>query len=214
MLSKRAARSGAVGWGTALQVGRSQVRFPMVSHNHSGRNMALGSTQLLIEMSTRNIYRGKRRLVRKSDNLITNMCRLSWNLRVSKSWKPQGLYRPVMGLHSNKSLPSSFPNQILKAFLIPHVCSTQSASLIVTHSIIRTKFLNSTDYGVGHRAFPLPPPPIPPRSSSHFGPKILLRTPYGNKCYFSYLRHIMVQLMASERVAAGSIIKELLKYYN
>ena len=31
------ARRSAVGWGTALQVGRSRVRFPMVSHNPSGR---------------------------------------------------------------------------------------------------------------------------------------------------------------------------------
>ena len=55
------AHRGAVGWGTALQVGRSQVRIPMMSlefcnwHNPSGRTMALGSTQPLTEMSTRNI---------------------------------------------------------------------------------------------------------------------------------------------------------------
>ena len=55
------ARGSAVGWGTALQVGRSRVRFPMVSleffhwHNPSGRTMALGLTQPLTEMSTRNI---------------------------------------------------------------------------------------------------------------------------------------------------------------
>jgi hypothetical protein len=50
---------GAVGWGTALQAGRSLVRFPMeslevFSDNPSGRIVALGSTQPLIEMSTRN----------------------------------------------------------------------------------------------------------------------------------------------------------------
>jgi len=55
------ARGGAVGWGTALQVGRSRVRFPMVTldffhwHNPSGRTMALGSTQPLTEMSSRNV---------------------------------------------------------------------------------------------------------------------------------------------------------------
>jgi len=163
MLSKRGVHSGAVGWGTALQVGRSQVRFPMVSHNHSGRTMTLGSTQPLTEMSTRNIYWGKRWLVRRAVNFATFICRLSWNLRVPDSWKPQGLYRPVIVLHSKKSLPSSFPNQILKAFLIPRVCSTRSANWIVTHLIVRTKFLNITDKGVGHRAFPLPllPPPAP-----------------------------------------------------
>jgi hypothetical protein len=51
------AHGGAVGRGTALQVGRSRARFPMVSldffhwHNASGRTMALGLTQSLTEMS-------------------------------------------------------------------------------------------------------------------------------------------------------------------
>jgi len=67
-------------------------------HNPSGRTMALGSTQPLTEMSTRNIFKGERRPVRKADNLTTFMCQLSWNLGVSTSWKPQGLSRPVMGL--------------------------------------------------------------------------------------------------------------------
>ena len=55
---------GAVGWGTALQARRSWVRFPMVSlrlfhwHNPSDRTMALGLTQPLTEMSTRNIFCG------------------------------------------------------------------------------------------------------------------------------------------------------------
>jgi len=47
------AHGGAVGWGTALQAGRSRVRFPMVSlgifhwHNPSGHTAALGLTQPL-----------------------------------------------------------------------------------------------------------------------------------------------------------------------
>ena len=46
-----------------LQAGRSRVRFPMVSweffiDNPSDRTMALGSTQPLKEMSTRNISWG------------------------------------------------------------------------------------------------------------------------------------------------------------
>ena len=55
------AAGGAVGWGTALQAGRSRVRFPMMSleffylHNPSGRTMALGLTQTLTEMSTSSI---------------------------------------------------------------------------------------------------------------------------------------------------------------
>ena len=56
--------SSAVGWGTALQAGRSRVRFPYgvigIFHwqNPSGRNMILGLTQTLTEISTRNISCG------------------------------------------------------------------------------------------------------------------------------------------------------------
>jgi hypothetical protein len=50
------ARGGAGGW-------RSRVRFPIVSSKFfidipSGRNVALGSTQPLTELSTRNISWG------------------------------------------------------------------------------------------------------------------------------------------------------------
>jgi hypothetical protein len=55
--------------------------------------MALGSTQPLTEMSTRNL----RRSVRRADNLTTFMCRLSRNLGASTSWNPKGLSRPVVG---------------------------------------------------------------------------------------------------------------------
>ena len=60
--------------------------------------MAVGTTQPLTEMSTRNISWGWRWPVRRADNLTTFMCRLSWNLGASTSWNPQGLSRPVMGL--------------------------------------------------------------------------------------------------------------------
>jgi hypothetical protein len=36
--------------------------------------------------------------MRRADNLVTVMCRLSWNLGASTSWNPQGLTRPIMGL--------------------------------------------------------------------------------------------------------------------
>jgi len=36
--------------------------------------------------------------MRRADNLTTFMCRLSWNLGASLSWKPQGLSRPLVGL--------------------------------------------------------------------------------------------------------------------
>ena len=56
---------GAVGWGNALQPGRSRVRFQIVSLEFfidvpSGRTMALGSTQPLTEMITRVIFSGIR----------------------------------------------------------------------------------------------------------------------------------------------------------
>ena len=50
---------------TAVQAGRSRVRFPMVSlgffywHKPSGRSMSLGLTQPLTEMSTNNISWGE-----------------------------------------------------------------------------------------------------------------------------------------------------------
>ena len=39
--------------------------------------------------------------MRRTDNLTTFMCQLSWNMGDSKSWNPLGLSRPVMGLHFN-----------------------------------------------------------------------------------------------------------------
>jgi len=66
-------------------------------HNLTGRTMALGSTQPLTEMITRN-FLGVMWLVRKADNLTTFTCRLSWNLGASSSWNPMGLSRPVIEL--------------------------------------------------------------------------------------------------------------------
>ena len=77
------ALGGAVSWGTALQAGRSRLRFPMVSleifhcHNPSGRTMAPGSTQPLTEMSTRNI---------------------SWGVKAAGAygWQPYHLHVPIV----------------------------------------------------------------------------------------------------------------------
>jgi hypothetical protein len=52
---------GDAGWGTALRVGEPRVQLPMgslgffIDFNHSGRIMALGSTQSLTKISTRSI---------------------------------------------------------------------------------------------------------------------------------------------------------------
>jgi hypothetical protein len=67
-------------------------------HNPYGRTMALGSTQPLTVMSTRNVFWGQRRPVLRADNLTTFMCRLSWNLGAWTFCNYYGLSRPVMGL--------------------------------------------------------------------------------------------------------------------
>jgi hypothetical protein len=59
------ARGSAVGWGTMLHAGRSRVQIPMRwiyfnLRNPSSRTVALGLTQPLIGMSTRNIPGGGR----------------------------------------------------------------------------------------------------------------------------------------------------------
>jgi hypothetical protein len=72
-------RGSVVGWGTMPQTGKSRVRIPRRSldffnlPNPSSRTMTLGSTQPLIEMSTRNLPGGKGRLAPKADNL-TAIC--------------------------------------------------------------------------------------------------------------------------------------------
>jgi hypothetical protein len=68
------ARGSIVGWGTMLQAGRSPVRVPVEVEffnlpNPSSCTKALGLTQHLTEMSTRNLPGGKKRPARKVDNL-------------------------------------------------------------------------------------------------------------------------------------------------
>jgi hypothetical protein len=59
------AHASMVGSGTMLQAGRSPIRVPdevdfFNSPNPSSHTMALGSTQPLIEISTRNLPGGKK----------------------------------------------------------------------------------------------------------------------------------------------------------
>jgi hypothetical protein len=75
----RGVHSSIVSWGTMLQAG-SRGFDPRWGHgiffgwpNPSTRNMAVGSTQPLTEMSTRNLPRGKGRPAPKADNL-TAIC--------------------------------------------------------------------------------------------------------------------------------------------
>jgi hypothetical protein len=103
-------RDSAVGWGIALQAGRSRVRFPMWSFEifhwlkPSGRNMVLGSTQPL----RGNEYQGSSRGVlgiilgdkggRCVGLTLPPSCADCLNiLGASTSWSPQGLRKPVMG---------------------------------------------------------------------------------------------------------------------
>jgi hypothetical protein len=83
------ARGSVVGWGTRLQAGRSPVRVPdevdfFNIPNPSSRSMALGSTQPLTEMGTRNLAGGKKQPAHRTDNLAA-ICE-------SNVWKCGGLY--------------------------------------------------------------------------------------------------------------------------
>jgi hypothetical protein len=64
-----------------LQAGRLPVRVPnevdfFILPNPSSRNMALGSTQPLTEMSTRNLPVGKKQPGHRADNLAA-ICKLN-----------------------------------------------------------------------------------------------------------------------------------------
>jgi hypothetical protein len=87
-----------------LQAGKSRVLFPMRLFdffnwsNPSSRTMALGSTQPLTEMSTRNLPGCKGRPARKADNLTAICEPIVW-----KMWHPRRLTtlcssRPVTGI--------------------------------------------------------------------------------------------------------------------
>jgi hypothetical protein len=74
-----------------LQTGRSSIRVPdevdfFNLPNPSSRTMALGSTQPLTEMSTRNLPCGKKRPARRA------MSRMSQNVGASTSRKHKGLH--------------------------------------------------------------------------------------------------------------------------
>ena len=90
-------------------------------HNPSGRTMALGSTQPLIEMSTTSIPGGSRRPVLRAD-LTTFMCRLSENLGVSTFWNPLGLYRDCFTFTCSNRPTNMTPHLTLtlKFFTVAH----------------------------------------------------------------------------------------------
>jgi hypothetical protein len=65
--------------------------------NPSNRTMALGSTQPLTEMSTRDLPGGKERPARKAD--VTAICEpiVYKNVEASTSHSPMGLHGPLQG---------------------------------------------------------------------------------------------------------------------
>jgi hypothetical protein len=84
----KGARGGVVGWETMLQAGSipDEVIGFFNWPNPSSLTMALGSTQPLTEMSTRNLPGGKGRPAREADNLIA-ICEPI----VYKMWEPRDL---------------------------------------------------------------------------------------------------------------------------
>jgi hypothetical protein len=88
-----------------LQAGRSSVRVPdevdfffFNLPNPSSCTMALGSTQPLTEMSTRNFPGGKKRPARRADNLAAIYGRMSENVGASTSRNPKGLHGLYSGM--------------------------------------------------------------------------------------------------------------------
>jgi hypothetical protein len=103
ILANLMARGSVVGCGTMLQTGRTRLRVTMrwIFFNWpkpSSRTVALGSTQPLTEMSTRNLPGGKRLPKRKADNLTApSVSRLSRKmceiLRLITVWAFTASYR-------------------------------------------------------------------------------------------------------------------------
>jgi hypothetical protein len=129
-------RGGAVGWGTALQAGRSWVWFPMVSmqflhwHNPSG----LGSTQPLTEMSTRNIFWGSK----------DGRCVVLTTLPPSCVWLSWNLVGPVQACNGIAFYRSGYPlfvfcNSIYSCVSFSPPCSVAAPEIVDIQRRVKRK---------------------------------------------------------------------------
>jgi hypothetical protein len=93
----RRARGSVVGWSTMLQAGRSPVRVPNEVDffnlpNPPSRTMALGSTQPLTKMSTKNLSGVKSGRRVGLTTLLPSVCRMSEHVGASTSRGPKSLH--------------------------------------------------------------------------------------------------------------------------
>jgi hypothetical protein len=82
-------------WKVKLRVRCDGVTGMSHCHNHSVCTVAVGSTQPVTTMITRNIFWAVKAVVRRADRLTNSVCWLPWNLGASHSWKPWGLSIPL-----------------------------------------------------------------------------------------------------------------------
>ena len=97
------ARGGAVRWGTALQAGRSRVRFPMVSLEFF--------IDIILPASTRNTSWGIKAVDASGWQPYRIQVPIVLKCGRSTSWDPQGQSRHVMGLLYLYDIPNCVRTQ-------------------------------------------------------------------------------------------------------
>jgi hypothetical protein len=121
--------SSVDGWGTMLQAGRSPVRVPdevdfFKLPNPSSCTMALGSTQPLTEMSTRNLPGVKSCRCTGQTTLPPSTSQMPENVGASTSYNPKGpdgLYRENFTFSSMLTLSKVTVAYFLKIHRLSHI---------------------------------------------------------------------------------------------